>query len=388
MRIGQLYGILVFITIFISGCAQEQAKAPIEKVAQAEGVANKTAYPKIASWLAKKEEIIASGKPYSLVMSAWFTPQEAAEIKEANPEARVLAGLTVNWVYDSREWMEFLKAVASYGRSKQMEITEDMYLKNPKGEKCAFGWASEEWGHGEIYAMDPRNERWVELITSFYANVLKQPQHDGIIVDMVTEWSPCPEAISNEEWVKATKQIFERIRKLNHDKKLVIFNAGKDLSEIDAYEGYFDGYLMENFLGKQFGADFNEGLKAAEGDYIVIYAVDTDDTGVKDLKKMRLGLTLSLLNDNTYFTYDFGPRDHGSAWWFPEYEAALGAPLGEYYSKNGAYWRDFEKGVVVASPYRTLEVSFEEERVDVTTGRRSRNFTVEKGDGRIFAKVE
>lgn len=45
----------------------------------------------------------------------------------------------------------------------------------------------------------------------------------------------------------------------------------------------------------------------ANSDYIIIYGVDTDDSGIKDLKRMRLGLTLSLLSGNTYFTYDIGP---------------------------------------------------------------------------------
>ena len=82
-----------------------------------------------------------------------------------------------------------------------------MYLKDSNSEKCPFGWASEEWGQEEIYAMDPRNEEWVELIKSFYKNVLDQPQHDGIIVDMVTEKSWCPDAITDAEWVESTKAI-------------------------------------------------------------------------------------------------------------------------------------------------------------------------------------
>ena len=43
-----------------------------------------------------------------------------------------------------------------------------MYLHTPDGERCGFGWESEEWQHEEIYAMDPRNPEWVELIISFY----------------------------------------------------------------------------------------------------------------------------------------------------------------------------------------------------------------------------
>lgn len=343
-------------------------------------------YPKIASWLAKKEEIINSGKPYSLVMTAWFTLEEAEEIRSQNPSVMLLAGLTVNWVYDDVGWITFLETVGNYGRAEPIEIKENMYLKTPNGERCAFGWASEEWGHEEIYAMDPRNPEWVELITSFYKNVLDQPQHDGIIIDMVTERSWCPETISDEEWVEATKAIMAQIQRFNTKDKLVIFNSGRDFLKIDEYAEFFDGYLMESFLGER-GASFDDGLKAADDEYIVIYAVDTGDTGEKDLKRMRLGLTLSLLNDNTYFTYDFGPRDHGQAWWFPEYSADLGMPLGRYYEENNAYWREFERGVVVSSPYSDVFVVFDGEHTDVTTGTKSKSFMIENGDGRIFIKV-
>ncbi len=37
-----------------------------------------------------------------------------------------------------------------------------------------------------------------------------------------------------------------------------------------------------------------DGLEAANSDYIIIYGVDTDDSRIKDLKRMRLCLTLSL----------------------------------------------------------------------------------------------
>jgi hypothetical protein len=343
-------------------------------------------YPKIASWLAKKKEVIESGKPYSLVMTSWFTPEEAKKIKLQNPNALLLAGLTINWVYDSADWMTFLEIVGNYGKKEKIKIKESMYLRKPNGERCAFGWASKEWGHKEIYAMDPRNPEWVKLITSFYKNVLEQPQHDGIIIDMVTERSWCPNVISDEEWVEATKAIMLKIKKFNTENKLIIFNSGRNFSEIDEYVGFFDGYLMENFLGNEFGASFDEGLKAAESRYIVIYAVDTDNTGKKDLKRMRLGLTLSLLNDNTYFTYDFGSRNHGQAWWFPEYDVNLGKPIGRYYKKDNAYWREFEKGVVVSSPYSDVTVNFDEEYTDVTSGITSKEFLIERGDGRIFIK--
>ena len=345
----------------------------------------KNNFPKIASWLSKKDEIISSKKPYDLVMSGWFTIEEAKEIKKNSPQAILLAGLTYNWIWDNDDWKTFLLNVASYNKEEK-EIIEEMFLHKQNGERCAFGWESEDWNHEEIYAMDPRNEQWIELIVDFYKNVLEQPQHDGIIVDMVTEKSWCKDTISDEYWIIATKNIMGKVKELNVNNKLIIFNSGRNLSEIDEYSDYFDGYVMENFIGNQINSTYLEGLKEADSGYIIIYAMDTDDSGTQDMNKMRLGLTLSLLNDNTYFTYDFGPRDHGQAWWYEEYNVDLGQPLGEYFQKGNAYMREFENGIVISSPENNVSGQFSFEYTDVTTGEKSASYSVEQGDGRIFLK--
>lgn len=378
-------GFLVFTMSLLFGCdGPTTTPAMTTRISAVQEPDYLPEYPRIASWLAKKDEIIASQKPYSLVMSGWFTQEEALLIKSHSPDAVLLAGLSINWVWDNPDWMTFLTTVASYGRTPSFAISDDMYLKNQDGSRCAFGWKSENWGHEEIYAMDTRNPGWIELISSFYRNVLIQPQHDGIIVDMVLEKSLFPDVISDQEWVESTSKIMEGIEELNTGNKLVIFNSGRDISEIDAYSRFMDGYVMENFMGEQLLSTFEEGLKAADSGYIVIYAVDTDDSGEKDLKKMRLGLILSLLNDNTYFTYDFGPRDHGQAWWFSEFEADLGKPLGNYYKDDQAYYREFEKGIVVASPHSRATITLDTEFIDLTTGQKSISFVIDEGDGRIF----
>jgi hypothetical protein len=368
---------LVMVVLLLS-CCLNQSEGPQPSLSPGSGT------PCISSWLSKKDELITSGHPYTLVMTGWVTPEEAAAFRKNAPSVIILAGLTLNWVYDNPEWMTFLETIAS--AETPHEVTEDMYLK-ADGKKCAFGWASEEWGHQEIYAMDPRNSEWRALVLAAYKTLLDQPQHDGVIIDMLLDVSWCPDIISDKDWISTTKTLLQDIREMadNHN-KLVIVNAGKDFESIDPYAQYIDGYVMENFLG-EWGADYETGLEAAQGSYSIVYAVDTDNTGKKDLSKMRLGLTLSLLNDNTYFTYDFGPRDHGQAWWFPEYDVDLGSPLTSYYFEDNAYWREFEKGIVVSCPYGDVTVNFDQEYIDVTTGITGTSFVIKKGDGRIFLKA-
>lgn len=320
-------------------------------------------------------------------MAGWFTPEEASQLKAHNPDAILLAGLSVNFTWDNADWMTFLLTVADYGKETPVAITEDMYLHTPGGERCAFGWASEDWGHEEIYAMDPANPEWVDLITSFYKTVLEQPQHDGIIIDMVLNRSLFPDAVSDREWMESTQRIMAGISELNTTNKPVVLNSGRDFSKIDAYAEFMDGFVMENFMGTQVGSTFEDGLQAAQLGYMIVYAVDTDDTGQQDLARMRLGLVLSLLNDNTWFTYDFGPRDHGQAWWFPEYDVELGQPLGSYYQIDDAYYREFEHGVVAAAPYANTTVTLDAPHTDVTSGQQDTVFQIKKGDGRIYVRA-
>ena len=344
--------------------------------------------PMVASWLAQKDELIASAKPYDLVMSGWFTPEEASQLRSHNPGALLLAGLSLNWVWDNPGWMSFLETVASYGRTHPLAVSEEMYLHHPDGSRCAFGWASESWGHEEIYAMDARNAAWAELITAFYETTLAQPQHDGIIIDMVLERSLFPDAMTDLEWTDATTQLMGRIEGLNTTDKLVVVNAGRDLSEIDAYAGFMDGYIMENCLGGQFGATFEEALAAAGRGYVVVYAVDTDDSGQQDLNRMRLGLALSLLTDETYCAYDFGPRDHGQAWWYPEYDVQPGEPLGPWYKEGESFRRQYAEGLVVASPHSETLVTFDAAHTDVTTGITGMRFSIDPGDARIYLRAD
>lgn len=52
----------------------QEPESPAETPIDIEGPEQTQDFPKISSWLAKKEELIESQKPYDLVMSGWFTP--------------------------------------------------------------------------------------------------------------------------------------------------------------------------------------------------------------------------------------------------------------------------------------------------------------------------
>ena len=395
--------VLVSVLALALGCAQ----SPSEPDGNGDETASRT--PRLALWLAKKGELIAhESASFDLVMSGWFESGEAVDILACRPAAKLLAGLSLTWVFNSDDWRGFLVTVANGGDLEgPLQITDDMYLMLDDDEdgvldrRCSPpGWED------EIYAMDPRHEDWQELILSFYEVVGDHPYHDGVIVDMLDAYPFCegawsegvPVPLDADAWIDGQEQLLASVRAGLASEKWVVANAGRDFPEGSPFPQYLNGYLLENALGTQFGLSSVEELLASTSraltttgpPHIVVYAVDTDDGGEIDLPRFRTGLVASLLTDNTYFAFDFGPRDHGGVtdWWFEDYyDVDLGEPIGPYELEGGAYTRNFENGVVVAAGDVPAVVSLDSTHIDVATGATGTDFTVPELDARIYVKV-
>ena len=114
---------------------------------------------RLGLWLAKKGELIEhESAAFDIVMTAWFEPGKAAVIRDRHPSAKLLAGLSLNWVSSDPEWQTLLVTVANGGDpGGPLQITDDMFLKideNSDGildSRCAFPG----WDDPAIYAMDP-----------------------------------------------------------------------------------------------------------------------------------------------------------------------------------------------------------------------------------------
>jgi hypothetical protein len=389
--------LLALILSAVAGCAgggsttqPTQAPAP-----------NRT--PRLALWLADKSELTARpDAAYDLVMGGWFEPAEAGVVESRRPSARVLAGLTATWTLDDAGWQGLLVGVANGGDANgPLQIGGDMYLMLDEDGDGTLDGPCTLPGWDDIKAMDPRAPAWRDLILAFYENVARQPQHDGVVVDMVDAnpfcdggWSGAVATpIDAATWVSAQADLLGAIRDEVPADKWLIANAGHDFPEGSAFPAHLNGYLLENFLGS-WGAGLEEGLASADraldttrAPHAVVFAVDTDDTGTIDWARFRTGLAASLLMDNTYFAFDYGSRDHGGVedWWFPQYyDVDLGDPEGTYSLSDGVYRRDFEGGTVVVAAGAAAHLIFEGPHVDVATGTTASTFDVPKGDAGIF----
>jgi len=394
--------LIVLLLLTTSGC-EKIPTAPKEN-----NGATTSRNARLGLWLAKKEELIEhESAAFDLVMTAWFEPDEAADIRERCPSVKLLAGLSLNWVSSDPEWQTLLVTVANGGDpSGPLQIAEDMFLKyddNNDGildNRCAFPG----WDDPAIYAMDPRHPGWQELILSYYNVAASQPQHDGVIIDMIDAYPFCdgswsegvPIPLDPSAWVSGQEQLLSMLRTNIPDDEWIIANAGCGFPEESPFPQYLNGYLLENSLGTFCNLDLDKmlasgqrALESTRPPHIVVYAVDTDDTGKMDMARFRTGLVASLLMDHTYFAYDFGPRDHGgvSDYWFPEYtNAALGDPIGPFYQENGVYRRDFKKGLIAAAGNTPISLSLDVPHFDIATGASGTNFTVSQGDAKILLR--
>jgi hypothetical protein len=97
-------------------------------------------------------------------------------------------------------------------------------------------------------------------------------------------------------------------------------------------------------------------------------------------------LSLSLLSNNTYLHYAESLEDVAVISWKEEFSVDLGEPLGPYYERSNALWRDFESGTVVCAPDSSTTADFERNMTDIETGIEATTFAIGVGEGGIFVK--
>lgn len=110
------------------------------------------------------------------------------------------------------------------------------------------------------------------------------------------------------------------------------------------------------------------------------------DKGRSLLQRMRFGLATALLGDG-YWAFDLHTRARGQDWWYPEYDAPLGYPLGPAEVRDDGVWeRAFDApGRVLVNPGDTpVTVELQARHRDVSFGRVDTTFAVLPQDGLIL----
>lgn len=214
----------------------------------------------------------------------------------------------------------------------------------------------------------------------------------------------------NLAWRNAYLSMLRGLRALYPD-TIVTGNAGSPLLPGDPYLELLNGSLHENALGNQWvpgnweqvvtGLEATvkaSALYARKPMHLIVADLRQDRSFEQcrdltaltdnDLRRMRLGLCLSLLQDGGYFGFDRGDCLHGQLWWFDEYNADIGDPTETY--KRGRYGteilsRHHQAGVVVVNTSsQAVELNFEKRYMDYSTRTTSVRHLLPPMDGRIM----
>ncbi|MBI4281022.1 VCBS repeat-containing protein [Candidatus Uhrbacteria bacterium] len=289
-------------------------------------------------------------------------PNLFSDLRSRNPDIVILAYVpTVSFNYYFWRDRLHLKLLAG--------ISDEWWLRDTGGNKLSF-WPGTE-------ALNISSD-WVAYLSQFVHNeILSSGLWDGVFYDEVDDCISCrlknidlnqdglaeDATALNQAWQARYQTLFSRTRSLIGSGRVILING----SSTPLYQPYINGRLFESFPTPWEGAGRWEDtmqnyarLASQVGAKPAVLFLDGDsgNSGRRDdWADLRFGLTSTLLGGG-YFGYDFGTQNHGQLWWYDEYDAFLGRPLGE--ARNifapesttlgpGVWRRDFDQGIVVVN---------------------------------------
>jgi len=343
--------------------------------------------------------------------TAHYSVEGLKRIKELNPETKILAWMRLG-LYKLGGWGGYLE-------TKFLNAsTEDWWI-----HKKGTGPPSSRRLHvstslPEMLMPSPKSEFADHLVSFLQEEIMSTGLYDGILYDCVWD-APWVDMqlrdadISFAEYREGIASILRDTREKLGSDSIILCEGDKGWREGCPYWDYANGFYQENALGDVFGNDWANmfemykcNMSQKEPPHRMHWiAADTqsgrdpgkfqqvtrNDLTEADLKRMRLGLGTTLLLDNGYFGFDKGSGFHGylEQWWFPEYDADLGLPKGEYQqSDDGTYMRRFDNGTVVVNPTGSCRtIRMESSHRDVTSNASGLEFTLPPEDAMILIEV-
>ncbi|MDO8499333.1 MAG: putative glycoside hydrolase [bacterium] len=345
MRIGFLaMTITLAVTLFLSSANTAQA-APL--------LANY--YLNILSTSASEQAKLAKNNLLILTPSQMAAHGDiVAKLKQINPKLIILAYLPTQ-SYNNQYWPNDIIF-------KKMRVDPSWWLKTSSGQIVST-WT----GISNINMASG----WSDYLINFANNnVANLSGVDGIFFDMVYEkisWAQngldmnddgLPDtAVEADRIWHERMTYFLKTAASNLKTKFIVINGSSELP----WQPYVNGRMFENFSTvDRWPNIMNDILKNKDVRSPKLLIINNNTAnklgGEINFQNMRYGLVSSLLEDNIYYSFDFGDRDHGQIWWYDEYGINLGAPAGTAVStaglvkyREGVWRRDYDKGIVLVN---------------------------------------
>ncbi len=293
-------------------------------------------------------------------------PDLLREIHRLNPNVVILAYITAGEI---RSDAAQIGSAAPLRARLASRIDPSWYLTDAAGNRRTF-WSGTWILNVTNQAPAAGGSRWQDVLPRFVKDdLMSSGLWDGVFfdngweeigyfargpVDLNRDGSNEASAEADRAWQEGLRQIYRRTRELIGPDKLVFQNDGP------MYYADVQGQMFENFPKGNWSATERQIQRTAASGIapaVPIVNSNTGNTGhFQEYGNMRFGLASTLLN-NAYFSFDYGDQDHGQWYYYDEYDANLGQPVGAARRVDGAsgnftagVWRrDFERGATLVN---------------------------------------
>jgi hypothetical protein len=337
-----------------------------------------------------------------------FNPTLFAELRRLNPDITLLAYVPSK-SFNFTWWTDELHQKLLAG------IGGDWWLRDSGGNPVSV-WP----GTQVISSVSP----WQTYLPDFVAReIMATGKWDGVFydefsasaswmnggdIDLHRTGSRTDARLADVAWQRATVNLLRRTRELLGPGAVIVTN-GDSTGELQPFT---NGRMFEDFPTPWEAGGTWSGVMAnylrlhdqvASPPVMMVGALPTATDGAGDYRKMRYGLTSTLLGEG-FFGFAASQSDYGRLWWYDEYDARLGEPLGgpinllapnDSTIRDGLWRRDFTGGVVLVNSTgqsRTASFGEELERLEgtqaptVNNGAVATSATVPANDGLILIR--
>jgi hypothetical protein len=342
---------------------------------------------------------------------AWSAPEDIRALRKANPNIKVIAYVSAGELSASRSQGH----EASPGHQLASRIPEEMFMHSASGSRMSW-WAGAELMNATDLGPSVNGKRWADALPDFVrTEMMSTGLWDGVFLDGAysdiawffgnsidpnSDGIPDPSERVNAAWQAGMSRLLRNMRRAVGPRGLILVNSST------IYRSQVNGVLVENFPRYGWTGPQTEMLEAERVNVspsITAYNTNTEDRETpEDYRLMRYGLTNAMLG-NGFFSFDAGPTHHARTWWYDEYDAPLGEPVGKARRVDGnesdivpgVWMREFEKGIVVVNSTTStqravLPGAFEQlygiQDPRANTGEIVRELEIPPEDGRVLLR--